>query len=554
MLSTGAYYFHLKLCVSPEAQVDLFLGAVNEYCTPNGTNDESVPRLGYDGNLYCGNETGLVPPIDDADMDEDGCDCPLYYDYAALSNFSSTALESVEIVYETVSADRAWPLDKPITVNSECRCEKANYRPVWLAPIDLCNYVNRSANASELLYNEGTMRVFERACSLPEEVQNAEFMHVKLCASTDFVTELFYTENFCRRSETGAPNLAEDGLLFCLLGCFWFPGLGNSCGDTFDPVSPWLRGGSRYAELTLDVGSWMGNLGIRDESLISDMWIPGTHDTMARHDCWYDPIGFAKCQSWELKEQLDRGIRAIDIRVRYNGCDDLPIHHGECYQDADWQKVVDTLQEWITTHPTEFVLVFVQREYKGGCTNGLCCGGRELLDYLSSLYLNRASFIDASKWCWGPTSCHAVGSSWPTYGDFKGKLVFMRQTKAPKDFPNFHLQDEYEEYNIGEKKKDILDHATAARQPNHLYINHLSVGGRKISDTPLRWALEFNKYAYDHVKDPTWLHGSKFSITFELLPAAVVHVARAKLPQCCCLMSHSRYDGLPRPGTALHDI
>ena len=210
----------MKLCVGPEAQADLYYGAIYEYCTPNDMNGESIPRLGYDGNLYCGNETGLVPPIDEADKDEDGCVCSLYYDYAALRDFSSTALESVETVYETVRADRAWPLDKPITVNGECRCEKEDYRPVWLAPVDLCNYVNGSANASDLLYNEDTRTVFKRACSLPEEVQNAEFMHIKLCASTDFVTELFYTENFCRR-ETGAPNLADDGLLFCMM---FFPG------------------------------------------------------------------------------------------------------------------------------------------------------------------------------------------------------------------------------------------------------------------------------------------------------------------------------------------
>ena len=506
MLSTGAYYFHLKLCVSPEAQVDLFFG-VNEYCTPNDANGESVPRLGYDGNLYCGNETGLVPPIDDADMDKDDCACPLYYNYAALRDFSSTALESVATFYETVRADRAWPLDKPITVNGECRCEKENYRPVWLAPIDLCNYVNRSANASELLYNEGTIRVFERACSLPQEVQNAEFMHIKLCASTDFVTELFYTENFCRR-ETGAPNLADDGLLFCMM---------------FFSSAPWLQGGRS------DVGSWMANLGVRHDSLISDMWIPGTHETMARHDCWYDPIGFAKCQSWELKQQLDAGIRAIDIRVRYNGCSDLQIYHGRCDQHANWQGVVDTLQEWITTHSTEFVLVFVQNECSSdnSCSCTDCCKAQTMENYLSD-------FIDSSKWCWH-TPCHAVGVSWPTYGDFKGKLVFMETTKNPKDYPVV-LQDEYKEYNTEKKKELIWQHANMARQPNLLYINHLSVAGNPNAgngigavlgfndfETPLYFARPLNKYAYDRVENPDWLHGSEFTITFELFPAALMH-------------------------------
>ena len=58
--------------------------------------------------------------------------------------------------------------------------------------------------------------------------------------------------------------------------------------------------------------NWMR--AVPDHINISELSIPGTHDSCARHNG--HSLGFAKCQDLGLREQLDKGIRFIDIRVK----------------------------------------------------------------------------------------------------------------------------------------------------------------------------------------------------------------------------------------------
>ena len=60
------------------------------------------------------------------------------------------------------------------------------------------------------------------------------------------------------------------------------------------------------------VKNWMSH--IPNDKLISEISIPGTHDSAARFE---DGIGsFIRCQDLTLTEQLNRGIRFFDIRQR----------------------------------------------------------------------------------------------------------------------------------------------------------------------------------------------------------------------------------------------
>ncbi len=53
---------------------------------------------------------------------------------------------------------------------------------------------------------------------------------------------------------------------------------------------------------------WMETLD--DEKFISDITLPGTHESLALHG------GFiAECQAWSLEDQLKAGIRFFDFRV-----------------------------------------------------------------------------------------------------------------------------------------------------------------------------------------------------------------------------------------------
>src|SRR5262245_27175119 len=56
--------------------------------------------------------------------------------------------------------------------------------------------------------------------------------------------------------------------------------------------------------------TWMKKLA--DSKKLSELTIPGTHDTCALHGG-----DIPKCQAWSLKDQLEAGIRFIDIRCRH---------------------------------------------------------------------------------------------------------------------------------------------------------------------------------------------------------------------------------------------
>ena len=99
---------------------------------------------------------------------------------------------------------------------------------------------------------------------------------------------------------------------------------------------------------------WMGEL--PDELLLSDLSIPGTHETMARYGG-----AIAQCQNLTLKRQLEAGIRAFDIRLRH-ARNSLFLYHADINQhgifDTDVLAVVDT---FLADHPDESVIMRVQK-------------------------------------------------------------------------------------------------------------------------------------------------------------------------------------------------
>lgn len=67
--------------------------------------------------------------------------------------------------------------------------------------------------------------------------------------------------------------------------------------------------------------SWMGAL--PDKTLLSDITIPGTHDTCARSN-----IPFVRTQYLSVTQQLEAGIRFLDLRCRLLADGDLYMYHG----------------------------------------------------------------------------------------------------------------------------------------------------------------------------------------------------------------------------------
>lgn len=77
-----------------------------------------------------------------------------------------------------------------------------------------------------------------------------------------------------------------------------------------------------------------------DNKFISDIAIPGTHDSLALHG---GPA--AKCQAWSLVDQLKAGIRYFDLRV---SGDDLKVVHGPISQHTTFSDAFNTIKEFLS--------------------------------------------------------------------------------------------------------------------------------------------------------------------------------------------------------------
>ncbi|MEH1941725.1 MAG: phosphatidylinositol-specific phospholipase C domain-containing protein [Nostoc sp.] len=102
--------------------------------------------------------------------------------------------------------------------------------------------------------------------------------------------------------------------------------------------------------------SWMDKLS--DSKKISKINIPGTHETCALYG-----IG-AICQDRTLIEQLEAGIRFIDIRCRHFD-NNFAIHHDKVYQNLNFHEGVrDVCIEFLKANPSEFIVMLIKPEYE----------------------------------------------------------------------------------------------------------------------------------------------------------------------------------------------
>lgn len=106
---------------------------------------------------------------------------------------------------------------------------------------------------------------------------------------------------------------------------------------------------------TIKNHNWMKN--INDNTLISKMSIPGTHNSIS-----YFGGDMIQCQSWLLYDQFNSGIRFIDIRCRHFR-NSFVIHHGSFYQHKNFNDVIDICKEFLIKNPTECIIMRIRKEH-----------------------------------------------------------------------------------------------------------------------------------------------------------------------------------------------
>jgi 1-phosphatidylinositol phosphodiesterase len=213
---------------------------------------------------------------------------------------------------------------------------------------------------------------------------------------------------------------------------------------------------------------WMQ--GLNGEKRLSQLSIPGTHDSGARLDPWYGP-GTTKCQRLSIGEQLEIGVRFLDIRC-FQSKNEFRIYHGLVDQNLTFSEVIDRCSQFLICHPSECILMSVQED----------CGPtfEDTFD----------SYVAANKSLWW------LQANIPKLDEVRGKIVLIRRFEAhslPKGIDatkwrdndsfsiyatdaNLRVQDNYKIWRLRKKWASITNLYEESRtdDSNCLYINFAS--------------------------------------------------------------------------------
>lgn len=297
---------------------------------------------------------------------------------------------------------------------------------------------------------------------------------------------------------------------------------------------------------------------IDGETLLSELSIPGTHDSGALHgsdkrDEWRDEAknaigkvntGFspldtignffadgirevagaganvvgsvvdtgtgvaAKCQALSIKDQLEAGTRFLDIRVRNHGNHFL-IFHGAVYQHQGFGDVYRACIDFLDANPSECILMSLKRDHD---------------DENPTLPLEARfdAYVSEHPDRW------YLGDSIPALGAVRGKIVLMRRFAAertPKGIdltgirdnatsdlnnPNAHVmvQDCYDldSTEVSTKWAEIeewLKKAAADSDERVLYLNFSSAVGGAGLPVPALMASAINPRLASYLNEHT---------------------------------------------------
>jgi 1-phosphatidylinositol phosphodiesterase len=166
---------------------------------------------------------------------------------------------------------------------------------------------------------------------------------------------------------------------------------------------------------------WMSAL--PDALPLSSLSIPGTHNSHTK----YRALPSVRCQVTDIKNQLDHGIRFLDIRLQpVHATDastkDLYLVHGAFPISLTGPKyfapVLQTCLDFLIQHPRETVLISLKREGIGSATD----------EHLARLLDEHYIKPHAEKWY--------TDTALPYLSEVRGKLVLVRRFHIPSPSPS----------------------------------------------------------------------------------------------------------------------
>ncbi|MCX5141721.1 phosphatidylinositol-specific phospholipase C [Streptomyces sp. NBC_00338] len=219
------------------------------------------------------------------------------------------------------------------------------------------------------------------------------------------------------------------------------------------------RASARQALTTQD---WMS--GIADTTALQRLTIPGSHDSGARYG---GP--WTECQNTTIAEQLNSGLRFLDVRCRITG-GSFAIHHGASYQNLMFGDVLGACRDFLAAHPGETVLMRVKQEYSEESDAAF----RAVFD----------DYLDNRGW----RPLFRIDSALPALGAARGKVVLLADNGGLPgvryaDPGLFDIQDDYMAEPFAKYPKIEEQFRRAATQPGRLFMNYVSTAAL----LPPRW-------------------------------------------------------------------
>ncbi|MFE9931335.1 phosphatidylinositol-specific phospholipase C [Streptomyces sp. NPDC005533] len=221
-------------------------------------------------------------------------------------------------------------------------------------------------------------------------------------------------------------------------------------------------GTARASAAALGTQDWMAGLG--DSTPLQRMTIPGTHDSGATKGGLY-----VACQNTSIAQQLDSGIRFLDVRCRVAG-GSFAIHHAAFFQDLMFGDVLVACWNFLAAHPSETVLMRLKQEYSTDSDATF----RAVFD----------DYLDHRGW----RPLFRIADTLPTLGQARGKVVLLADNGGLPglrygDGNVFDIQDDYNTEPFAKRGRIENHFRKAVQQPGKLFVNYVSTAAYM----PPRW-------------------------------------------------------------------
>ncbi|KAI7239337.1 PLC-like phosphodiesterase [Hortaea werneckii] len=143
-----------------------------------------------------------------------------------------------------------------------------------------------------------------------------------------------------------------------------------------------------------------------DETLISALTLPGTHDSAAHKISW----PFVQTQGMDVRNQLNAGIRYFDLRCGVRN-DIVEMVHGPSFLGITLSAVLDVIYTWLESHTTEALVVQIKQDR---------ASERSKVSFPGAIW----NLIVSKPERW------RTDNTTPTLGDLRGRIQLLRRFTA----------------------------------------------------------------------------------------------------------------------------